>query len=198
MQYHGNEISRRLNGVPDDATVNYTSANDGKWYFYSVDKDRNINLLDAVEATRDNYELFKSKLKEYGIDGNAEDFYSDSSEAERAGRAASDKLVSFVGDGPGRSDRLGNGQVGGERGTNRSGVDEQNCGTRLEGNSEKQGEIKQFRTKDGEVYGFTVDCKIYLDTKKMKPETPLHEYTHLWSEALKKKIPKEWENVKKQ
>lgn len=38
--------------------------------------------------------------------------------------------------------------------------------------------------------------KIYLDTKKMKPETPLHEYTHLWSEALKKN-PKEWENVKK-
>lgn len=56
---------------------------------------------------------------------------------------------------------------------------------------------REFRTKDGEVYGFTVDGKIYLDTKKMKPETPLHEYTHLWSEALKNKNPKEWENVKK-
>lgn len=60
-----------------------------------------------------------------------------------------------------------------------------------------EGERREFRTKDGEVYGFTVDGKIYLDTKKMKPETPLHEYTHLWSEALKKKNPKEWENVKK-
>lgn len=60
-----------------------------------------------------------------------------------------------------------------------------------------EGERREFRTKDGEVYGFVKDGKIYLDTKKMKPETPLHEYTHLWSEALKKKNPKEWENVKK-
>ena len=56
---------------------------------------------------------------------------------------------------------------------------------------------KEFRTKDGEVYGFVKDGKIYLDTEKMKPETPLHEYTHLWTEVLKSKNPKEWENVKK-
>ena len=56
---------------------------------------------------------------------------------------------------------------------------------------------KEFRGKDGEVYGFTDGEKIYLDTKKMKPETPLHEYTHLWTEALKRANPKEWENVKK-
>ncbi len=56
--------------------------------------------------------------------------------------------------------------------------------------------IRFFRTKDGEVYGFTDGDRIYLDTKKMKPETPLHEYTHLWSEALRRRNPKEWENVK--
>ena len=39
--------------------------------------------------------------------------------------------------------------------------------------------LKEFRFPNGEVYGFTVGDKIYLDTKKMKPETPLHEYTHL-------------------
>lgn len=171
LQYHGDEISRRLDEVADDATINYTSAHDGKWYFYSVDKDRNINLLDAVEATRDNYELFKSKLKEYGINGKAEDFYSNLSEDERAGRAASDKLVSLVGGGPRRSDRLDNGQVGGGRGADRSGVDEQNRGTRLEGNSEKQGEIKYFRTAIGEVFGFTDGEKIYLDTRKMRTLT---------------------------
>ena len=64
--------------------------------------------------------------------------------------------------------------------------------------SEQSGsKIKEFRSKNGEVYGFTVDGKIYLDTKKMKPETPLHEYTHLWTAALKRANPKEWENVKK-
>lgn len=30
----------------------------------------------------------------------------------------------------------------------------------------------------------------------MKPETPLHEYTHLWSDALRRVNPKEWEHVK--
>ena len=57
--------------------------------------------------------------------------------------------------------------------------------------------VKEFRTKDGEVYGFTDGKKIYLDTKKMKPETPLHEYAHLWCDMLRKVNPKEWENVKK-
>ena len=57
--------------------------------------------------------------------------------------------------------------------------------------------VKEFRTKDGEVYGFTDGEKIYLDTKKMKPETPLHEYAHLWCDMLRKVNPKEWESVKK-
>lgn len=57
--------------------------------------------------------------------------------------------------------------------------------------------VKEFRTKDGEVYGFTDGEKIYLDTKKMKPETPLHEYAHLWCDMLRKVNPNEWENVKK-
>ena len=54
----------------------------------------------------------------------------------------------------------------------------------------------EFRTKDGEVYGFTDGKKIYLDTKKMKPDTALHEYTHLWGGALRRVNQKEWENVK--
>lgn len=197
LQYHGNEISRRLDEVPDDATVNYTSAHDGKWYFYSVDKDRNINLLDAVEATRDNYEQFKSKLKEYGIYDIARKVRDGMPEAERTGRTDRDLFMSFVGAGLRGSDRVRNGEAEGEQGTNRSGVDEQNRGTRLEGNSEKQGEVKYFRTANGEVYGFTDGEKIYLDTKKMKPETPLHEYAHLWCDMLRKVNPKEWENVKK-
>lgn len=57
--------------------------------------------------------------------------------------------------------------------------------------------VKEFRTKDGEVYGFTDGENIYLDTKKMKPETPLHEYAHLWCDMLRRVNPKEWENVKK-
>ena len=56
---------------------------------------------------------------------------------------------------------------------------------------------RYFCSSNGDVYGFTVGGKIYLDTKKMKPETPLHEYTYLWTEALRNTNPDEWENVKK-
>ena len=56
--------------------------------------------------------------------------------------------------------------------------------------------VREFRSKDGEVYGFVVGGEIHLDTKKMKPETPLHEYTHLWTSALQRVNSKEWENVK--
>lgn len=57
--------------------------------------------------------------------------------------------------------------------------------------------VKEFRTAKGEVYGFTDGEKIYLDTRKMKPETPLHEYAHLWCDMLRHVNSKEWENVKK-
>lgn len=56
--------------------------------------------------------------------------------------------------------------------------------------------VREFRSKNGEVYGFVVNGEIHLDTKKMKPETPLHEYTHLWTSALQRVNAKEWENVK--
>ena len=55
---------------------------------------------------------------------------------------------------------------------------------------------KEFRSKNGEVYGFTDGEKIYLDTKKMKKDTPLHEYAHLWCDALRRGNPEEWEHVK--
>lgn len=65
------------------------------------------------------------------------------------------------------------------------------------GKKQEVNSVREFRGKNGEVYGFVLNGKIYLDVKKMRPETPLHEYTHLWTEALKSKNPEEWENVKK-
>lgn len=45
--------------------------------------------------------------------------------------------------------------------------------------------VRFFRTPQGEVLGFTVGGKIYLDPRKATPETTVHEYSHLWLEALK-------------
>lgn len=55
--------------------------------------------------------------------------------------------------------------------------------------------VRFFRTKDGEAYGFTVGGKIYLDPRMAKADTPIHEYTHLWADALRQMNPKEWKNI---
>ena len=196
-QYHGDYITRKLEKVPEDGTVKFFSAHDGKWYFYSVDKNHTITLFDAVEASRENYELFKDKLKKYGFDGTTKAVRDGMQEAGYTGRTDGDKFEPFIRPGIERSNGLGDGKAQGGRRADRRGMAGEDDGTQLEGNSEKQGEVKYFRTANGEVYGFTDGEKIYLDTRKMKPETPLHEYAHLWCDMLRKVNPKEWESVKK-
>lgn len=51
------------------------------------------------------------------------------------------------------------------------------------------GRIEFLREPDGTVYGATVGGKIYLNQDHLNPNTPIHEYTHLWFSALEKANP---------
>ena len=43
----------------------------------------------------------------------------------------------------------------------------------------------QYTTPEGEIYGFVDENgKIYLDRRIIRPEHPIHEYTHLWDRAV--------------
>lgn len=55
--------------------------------------------------------------------------------------------------------------------------------------------IRFFKDKEGTSYGFTVNDKIYIDPRIATAETPIHEYSHLWTTAIQKANPKEWENI---
>lgn len=55
--------------------------------------------------------------------------------------------------------------------------------------------VRFFRSAEGEAYGFTVGGKIYIDPRIATPETPIHEYAHLWASALRQANPEEWRNV---
>lgn len=57
--------------------------------------------------------------------------------------------------------------------------------------------MKFFRTPDGEVYGFALDGKIYIDTEIAKADTPIHEFTHLWASMIRENDPEQWEDIKK-
>ena len=56
-------------------------------------------------------------------------------------------------------------------------------------------DIRFFKTKDGEAYGFVKDGEIYVDPRIAKADTPIHEYGHLWAEAVRQANPEEWKNI---
>lgn len=46
-----------------------------------------------------------------------------------------------------------------------------------------------FSNKNGEIYGFVKDGKVYIDGSKMNANTPIHEFGHIWINAVKKSNP---------
>ena len=57
------------------------------------------------------------------------------------------------------------------------------------------GNLKYYRTSTGEVYGFAYNGKIYIDPRIAGADTPIHEYTHLWADAMKLANPKTWQRI---
>lgn len=55
--------------------------------------------------------------------------------------------------------------------------------------------LSEFKTSKGEIWGFTTDGKIYLDPSVANAETPIHEYTHIWADAIRENNPNEWSNI---
>lgn len=58
-------------------------------------------------------------------------------------------------------------------------------------------DIRYLKTSNGEAYGYVKNGKIFIDPRIAKADTPIHEYGHLWAEALRKVNPEEWKNVVK-
>ena len=53
--------------------------------------------------------------------------------------------------------------------------------------------MKQMHDAGGVLYGFTDGKKIVLIAERMNPNTPIHEYTHMWVEAYSRENPKAWQ-----
>ena len=64
-----------------------------------------------------------------------------------------------------------------------------------EGDAKIVDKVRFFKTANGEAYGFVVGGKIYIDPRIASSETAVHEYAHLWAEALRSANAKEWGNV---
>lgn len=57
--------------------------------------------------------------------------------------------------------------------------------------------VDLLKTADGEVYGFVYQGEIYIDETKLDPQVPIHEYTHIWDEAVMQSNPRLWERGKR-
>ena len=57
------------------------------------------------------------------------------------------------------------------------------------------GKVRHFKTVQGESYGFAYKGEIHLDVRKIDAELPLHEYAHLWCEALRRINPDNWNGI---
>ena len=59
-----------------------------------------------------------------------------------------------------------------------------------------EGQPMFYKTPNGTVYGWTDGKKIYLTKAGINPNTPVHEYTHLWAKAMMLRNPKGWNSIK--
>ena len=57
------------------------------------------------------------------------------------------------------------------------------------------GKIRHMKTENGMSYGFSYKGEIHLDLRKIDAELPLHEYAHLWCEAMRRINPDNWKAV---
>lgn len=59
-----------------------------------------------------------------------------------------------------------------------------------------EGQPMFMKTSKGVVYGWQKGNDVYLTRDGINPDTPAHEYTHLWAKAVMDKAPELWVNIK--
>ena len=52
-----------------------------------------------------------------------------------------------------------------------------------------------FKKPDSKVYGFVYQGNIFINPTETSADVPIHEYTHLWAEALRQQNAEEWKNI---
>lgn len=52
-----------------------------------------------------------------------------------------------------------------------------------------------MRTSDGTLYGWAIGDRIYLTKDGLNPNTPIHEYTHLWAKAMRRNNQEGWQSI---
>ena len=63
-------------------------------------------------------------------------------------------------------------------------------------NGKQSNPLEVLRTSNGIVYGWAQGNTIHLTKAGLNPNTPVHEFTHLWAKAMQINDPKFWAECK--
>ncbi len=55
--------------------------------------------------------------------------------------------------------------------------------------------VELMKTSNGVIFGFAVGGRIYITKRGLNPNTPIHEYTHLWVAAIRRFAKKLYANL---
>ncbi|MEE1118808.1 MAG: hypothetical protein U0K90_02660, partial [Bacteroidales bacterium] len=176
--------------IPDDNGSNYLN-----WSEVIEDKDLDVLLDKISEATKDDesfdFDEFAEQLQKLSDYSNilGEDLYFTlSRQGFKTNHKAASQLLSkigFVGVKYPAQFRTG-GRADGAK----------NYVIFNENDLQIKDRIEFMKTPNGTIYGWTVGGKIYLTKDGFNPDTPIHEYTHIWANAMKQKNPKGWASIK--
>ena len=59
----------------------------------------------------------------------------------------------------------------------------------------RQRDSVSFSMSDGTIYGYAMDGVIHLTPEGINPNTPIHEYAHLWLAAYRQNKPEDWNRL---
>ena len=71
-----------------------------------------------------------------------------------------------------------------------------NTATDNNGEFSKENDNIYLSKQNGEIFGYTADGKIVLNNDRIRLDTPVHEYTHLWDQAVQRINPEFWNQGK--
>ena len=178
--------------IPDDTGINYLN-----W-----EQPMSDEQLDAIEEyLKENYRASRVKIF---TDGIAKSNSSNAQEVDaftRQGKNIYHLLEHTIGDDKSVSEMLGSlGYTGiSYPAQYQSGGRADNARNYVIFNEKDlkiTDHIQFMRTPQGTIYGWSVNGKIYLTEAGINPETPIHEYTHLWADAMMKQNKQGWNSIK--
>lgn len=155
-------------------------------YLWSTENGYEFFVEQSLAINEENYQKINDLLDTYGTD---EFTAAAISGIQRSGdkKTGSRSLADFA-------KRERSGENSGPIGRNSRRLLEISNGTGDNGYnlSDTQGKTN-FITPQGQVYGYaTPKGAIYLDERVIKPEHPIHEYTHLWDRVIRSKNEALW------